>query len=272
MVAYFRLQNNLLMALGAGLGLFFAVAGFRDFIGAQGIFIQLFFYLLFVIGGVVLGRLWSSILANRRLKSLNNLLYVQCDPKAFLEKILPIAEKIPAQAAEHVDARGKIAYAYEALGEMDKGLEAMAGANLSALKLHVLQCTALVANQTLRLHLMKGDVEAAKERQQELVELQETAERRAPMLGKQLTECIRLGENWLKVLQGEACDLDYLRDEVRLSRNRIYQAEMLLVLAQALKNEGQDLDAKEAYIEAAELVPDLYAGKCAKKELGLLES
>lgn len=251
------------------MGVLIALVGYHDMIGAQIIYIRLFLIALFLLGGVVLGRLVSSVRANRKLRRLNDLLYRQCNPAAFLDVFLPIAKNVPVQAAEHVDAQTKIAFAYEALGEMDLGLEALEHVKLSELKLHVLQCTALVANQRVRLYLLKGDADKAAEMLEELEQLQETAAGRAPTLGKQLAECVRLCTNWLKVLRDEECDLDYIREEIRLSQNDIHKSEMQLLLGYALRNEGCEMEAKESFIEAAQAAPELFAARQAKLELGL---
>lgn len=263
MVAYFKLQNNLFMALGAAAGLLAALLSMSSLMQSEMLFLKLFMIMLFVLIGVVLGRLLSSIWANKRLRELNHLLYQRCDPAAFLEKFVPIAAKVPVTTAEHVDAQTKIAFAHEALGQLDQGLEALKDLKPQELKLHALQCTALTANQMLRLYLLKEDCEAAAEKLKELEQVQETASVRAPTLGRNLAECIRLGQNWLNVLQDEECDLDYLREEITLSQNRIHKSEMQLLLGRALMNCGRFDEALDLYGEAAATAPDLYAGQQA---------
>lgn len=265
MVAYFKLQNNLFMALGAAAGLLAALLSIGGFLSAQGMFIRLFMIMLFMLGGVVLGRLVSTVWASSRVRKLNAMLYQQCDPAGFLEKFVPIARKVPENTAEHVDAQIKIAFAQEALGEMDLGLKALEGLKPEELKLHVLQCSALLTNQTMRLFLLKEEEEAAEEQLKKLQELQETASHRAPTLGKQLAECVRLGRNWLNVLQQEECDLDYLREEIALSQNRIHRSEMQLLLGRALRNCGQYDEALDVLGDAAADSSDLYAGRKARE-------
>lgn len=255
------------MAAGAAIGLLAALLGLGGIIGAQVIYVRLFLVVLCVLAGVVLGRLAAAVWATKKMRSLNDLLYRRCEPTVFLEKFIPIAKKVPVQAAEHVDAQTKIAFAYEALGEMDLGLEALAAISLGDLKLHVLQCTALQTNQSMRLYLLKEDTEAAAEKLKELRELQQTAAVRAPTLGKQLSECVRLGENWLHILLDEDCDLDYIREEIRLSQNSIHKSEMQLLLGYALRNAGADFDAKDSFLDAVATAPELYAGRRARMEL-----
>lgn len=260
MVAYFKLQNNLLMALGAAIGALIALLGMK---ADQVFFLRLFSFMMYILGGAVLGRLVSAVWATKRLRTLNDLLYNRCDPAAFLEKFEPLAKRVPDNLAEKMDAQTKIAFAREALGQMDEGLDALKGLKPEELKLHSLQCTALVANQTLRLLLLKEDAAAAESKLKELEDIQKTAATRAPTLGKQLAECVRLGRNWLNVLQNKDCDLDYLREEIALSQNRIHKSEMQLLLGKALMNCGSFDEALEQYGEAAAAAPDLYAGKTA---------
>lgn len=269
MVAYFRLQNNLCMILGAALGVLAAVFGLGDVIAAQVVYIRLFLVAMCALAGVVLGRLLSAAWANVRLRRLNQMLYGRCDPAAFLTAFEPIARRVPANTVERCDAQTKIAYACEALGQVEKGLEAIGDLSPRDLKLHALQCTALVENQRMRLYLLGGDREAAAKQLETLDELQKVAASRAPVLGTQLGECVRLGRTWLNILLGEECDLELLESQIQGSQNRIHKAEMQLLLGLALRSAGRDLDSREALAEAVATAPDLYAGQRAKAELGI---
>lgn len=259
----------LCMLLGAALGLLIAVFGLGGVIGAQVVYIRLFLIALCMLAGVVLGRLLSAVWATVRLRKLNGILYGRCDPEAFLGAFEKVAKNVPAGTVEQVDAQTKIAYACEALGKVDEGLRAMEGLKPRELKLHALQCTALVENQRMRLYLLGEDAEAASSQLKVLEELQQVAEKRAPALGTQLGECVRLGRCWLNILLDEECDLDYIRSQIAASQNRIHKAEMQLLLGYALRSCGLDLDSREAFVGAAETAPDLYAAKRAKQELGI---
>lgn len=259
----------LCMLLGAALGLLIAVFGLGGVIGAQVVYIRLFLIALCMLAGVVLGRLLSAVWATVRLRKLNGILYGRCDPEAFLGAFEKVAKNVPAGTVEQVDAQTKIAYACEALGKVDEGLRAMEGLKPRELKLHALQCTALVENQRMRLYLLGEDAEAASSQLKVLEELQQVAEKRAPALGTQLGECVRLGRCWLHILLGEECDLDYIRCQIDASQNRIHKAEMQLLLGLGLRNCGRELDSREAFVGAAETAPGLYAANRAKQELGI---
>ena len=270
MVAYFRLQNNLFMAAGAALGALIAVAVVAGGLYSGTMALVPFLVGMCAIAGVVLGRLFASAWAGRKLNRIKSILYTDNDPAGFLEVFLPIARKVPVQTVEHVDAKTRIAYAYEILGEFDKGLDAMADLKPEGLRVHSMQGTALMVNQRMRLQLLKGDAEAARREIDRLTELQAAADALAPTLGKQIAECVKLGTAWLHILQDEDADLAYIREEIELAKNKMHRAEMLWLLGQGLRNEGNLDEAGDCFVDASHTLPGLYASEQAKLALASL--
>ena len=236
MVAYFRFQNNLLMALGAVLGLGAAVLC-RSFL-PQDLpgYILAFLAALAAFAGVVAGRIVSFFAAGRRRKALLDILYTEGDAKRFLEKFSPVVKGIPSGTVEYVDGVHHLAYAYEAMGEYDKSLELLNSLKPESLRLHSLVGQSLVTNQKLRLCLLKGETEAAKALLEELEALKETARMRAPAVCSSLEECLRLFGIWFALLSKErpvtGGDISYVEEEIRLTENPIHRREMNGLLEQ----------------------------------------
>ena len=96
--------------------------------------------------------------------------------------------------------------------------------------------SALVENQKLRLYLLKKETEAAKSQLKTLNELQNTAAARAPSVGANLKECIRLADIWLRALDEspkfEPGDRTYIEEEISLAKNQFHRKEMEQLLAQ----------------------------------------
>ena len=61
----------------------------------------------------------------------------------------------------------------------------------------------------------------------QLRNIAEVAAARAPALGRNTSECVRLYENWLAVLNEQPTDEAYLEEEISLSRNRIHKSVFL---------------------------------------------
>lgn len=232
MVAYFRVQNNLFMAAGAGLGLLIAVFGLRTWIQPNAGYASAFVIGLVVFAGVIAGRLLSAAWARRKRDGILAVLYQDQKPEQFIEKFSPVVEKTPQNTAEYVDGIHHLAYAYEAMGAFDKGLELMNRLQPENLKLHMLVCSSLVTNQKLRLYLLKGETEAAEEQLEQLKRLQEAAIVRAPSVGNSLSQCIRLAEVWLECLAGNQEHISYIKEELSLANNWIHKREMSELLEQ----------------------------------------
>lgn len=240
MVAYFKVQNNLFMAAGALLGLTAAAVCYRGLIEPAAGYTSLFVAALMVFAGVVAGRLLSVRQAGRRLKGYLKILYQEGDGERFLREFSPVVEHTPAHTAEYVDGVHHLAYAWEALGEYDRGLALLEGLEPEKLKLHRLASCAVVENQKMRLHLLREDIAAAEEALKRLRALKEEAQGRAPAVEKGVEGCIRLGEIWLRAASGEVCftqeDRDYIREERDLAGNPVHRREMEGLLSKLEKN------------------------------------
>ncbi len=236
MVAYFKLQNNLFMAAGAAVGLIFAAACYRSLIVPSAGYTGVFIVGLFAFVGVILGRVLACKWANRKLARLHGILYEEGNPKDFLDVFGPVVKKVPSGTIEYVDGMRHLAYAWEALGEYDRALDLLGRVHPESLRLHALVGIALVENQKLRLYLLKKETESAKTQLKALNELQNTAATRAPSLGANLKECIRLADIWLRALDGKAGfeqeDRTYIEEEISLAKNQFHRKEMEQLLAQ----------------------------------------
>ncbi len=230
MIAYFVVQNNLFMALGAVLAGIAAVAGMRMQLYSAAGYMRAFVIGLFVIGGAILGRIFSAAWANRRRRCLLDILYRDRNPEQFIRKFAPIVDRIPRNTVEYVDGTLQMAYAYEAEGAYDKGLELTEGLQPEKLKMHMLVSCGLVSNQKLRLHLLKGDQEAAQKALEQIRMIQTVAAARAPLVGERLLQCIQLAEVWLEVLNGNREHIAYIEEEKKLASNWIHEKEMNALL------------------------------------------
>lgn len=265
MVAYFRKQNNLFMLLGGVLGLIAAVLT-QGSLSVPG-YIKMFFLLLPVMLGIVVGRIAAGFWANRKLRQLQAILYEQVRPEEFLNTFGPIVEKTPKETIAYVDGCVKLAYAYEALGRFDEAMACLAPLKPEKLKNHKLGGTALTFNAKMRLLLLQEKTDEAAACLESLRAIADTAMDRAPALGRSTRECVRLYENWLSVLSGQPADEEYLAEEVRLAKNRIHQSEIQLVLAQAMFNRGASQQAGELLLHVKTSGEGLYAARRADKLL-----
>lgn len=259
MVAYFKRQNILFLIVGALAGLAVAVLFFNQLTAGIPGYFKLFFLLLPMLLGAVVARIAAGRWANKRLKQIYGLLYTEVKPQEFLASFAPLVEKVPDITIEYVDGKNKLAYAYEAMGQFEEAMACIADVDAGKLKLHQLGGMAMTCNQKLRLQLLQEDAEAARETLEQLRAVGEAALVRAPALGKNTMECVRLAENWLAALEGEPADEEYLLEEVKLSRNRIHKSEMLLVLAYVYRNLGDITRWEDTLLEAMTEGRGLYA-------------
>jgi hypothetical protein len=175
--------------------------------------------------------------------------------------------KVPDITIEYVDGKNKLAYAHEALGQFAQAEACIADVDTDKLKLHQLGGMAMTSNQQIRLQLLQEQTEQARESIEQLRIIGEAAVQRAPALGKNTLECVRLYENWLAALEGQPADEEYLLEEVELSKNRIHKSEMLLVLAQVYRNGGDEHRWQETLLEAMSEGRGLYAEGRARELL-----
>lgn len=113
--------------------------------------------------------------------------------------------------------------------------------------------------------LLQGRAEEAAVCLESLRTIAGTAMERAPTLGHNTQECVRLYENCLSVLNGQPTDEGYLSEEVRLSKNRIHMPETHLVLAQAAANRKDAEHFRQLLEEAKASGDSLYAARRANE-------
>lgn len=258
MVGYFRKQNFLLILLGALSGLLAAFLMKRDILAI----------VVFPVIGGGIGRLVCGIWANKRVEKWNEILFGSADPKRFLEVFLPVLERTARKTTEYADGCNKVAYAYEALGDFDQARAFLNKAEPELLpgKQGLNARTTTYSNRT-RVLLLMGDREGAAESLKELRQVSDAAMLKNQRLGHAGRHYIRLYENWLSVLNNEDTDEDFVREEIKLSANRIRNSELLHVLAKAALNRGDRAQAEELWLEAMSEGSGLWAENEARKRL-----
>lgn len=267
MVAYFKRQTWLMMVGGLLAGLLIAAVGLNTFLAGENIVNRLSFVMLMGLLGIVLGRIAAARWSGRKLAALNSLLYDRCDPRAFIDAFGPIAAKVPRDNVAFADARVKLSFAREALGDFDGALAELEDVRPGEMKLHSLHASALLENQKARVQLLREDADGAKAAIDALTEVETQAKARAKMLGEQVTACLKLARVWHAFLTGGEADLEYLEEEANLARNDIYRAEMELLCGRVHEARGEADRAREQYARAAGHGRDLYAGRTATERL-----
>ncbi len=272
MVAYFRKQTWLFMLGGFAVAMVVSAISWRTILVGEQMFTRLAFILMLALLGVVIGRIQAAKWANKRLEALSAKLYRDRDPEGFLREFEPIAAATPRDNVVFADAQTKVSYAYEALGEFDKALDALAPVKPETMKMHSLHASAILLNHRTRVLLMKEDIPGAEASLREMKALETDANARAKMLGEQLHACNELAGNWLKFLKGEPADAAYLKEEADLAKNDIYRAEMELLLGRISEAEGDAAQARAYYGQADAHGGKLYAGAQARARLSGLKA
>lgn len=258
MTAYFRKQTLLLTLLGAAAGL---AAGWLT-AGAPSLRLA-----LYVLPGGAVGWCLANWLAGKRIGKLDRLLFRQAEPEKFLEAFTPILEGTPRNTPAYVNGCNKLAYAWEALGALDRARSLLDPLTPDPKKRGFLGPAVTTCSNRIRVLLLQEQQEEAREALETLKALTEPLKADAP-LRKDANMCIRLYEIWLKVLAGESTDEDFLRDEIDLARNRIRKSEIQLLLARSLANGGETEEADELLLEVLSTGQGLWAGDRARTLLG----
>ncbi len=239
MVAYFKHINNLFMAVfgivGGSIGwLCYPMVAviFEDYM-------RLFVLVLFAFAGVVIGRILSSVYAQKRCAKIYSILYTDNNIPLFLETFEPLVGNVPHNLIEYVDGMHHIAFAYEGSRNYNKALDILNSLNPDRIRVHHLLGNAIVTNHKMRLYLLLRDSENAEAQFNILSNLIEVAEARAPKIAENLISCRKVGSIWLKALkEPQSCiqeEVDYIREEYSLAANEIYRNEMNALLCEISK-------------------------------------
>lgn len=263
MVAYFKRECFFFSLVGSSVGLLAAIALYPGTISTQPGYIRMYYIAMLVIVGFVFGRMYAAVWANKRLKSINGILYQQGRPQEFIDAFGPLVSRTKPDSAEAMAGKIKLAFANEALGKFQEALDSLEDLDPNLLKLHALPVAANLRNQQLRLALLLEDKERASTYMAELRSLEETARGRATTIASQLRQCIRLAECWMAVLEAKDSDMEYLSEEIRLATNDIHKSEMQLLLARAQHNRGDNETAFETLLDAKVTGQGFWTGKKA---------
>ncbi|MBP3239058.1 MAG: hypothetical protein J6M92_00580 [Oribacterium sp.] len=233
MIVYYKWMANLMMAAGAVLG---AVMGWIHFGGKilnNENKTAVFVFALFIFAGIIVFRFVGAIVASKKLKKVQGILYTEADPKRFLETFVPVNEKVPQNLAEYANGQNWISYAKEAIGDFEGAWDAVKDLKPNELKIHALTTSALIVNQKANLQILKRDYEAAEFQIEDMKHLKELAEKRAPMLSSNLDQQIKVHEARIAAAKGaENADIKYLEEEFQYATNVIYKKEMQLEVAE----------------------------------------
>lgn len=256
MIVYYKRMTNLLMAAGAVIG---AVLGWIHF---EGNILNnenktaVFVFALFIFAGIIVFRFVGAIVASKKLKKVQAILYGEADPKRFLETFEPVNEKVPHNLAEYANGQNWISYAKEALGDFDGAFDAIKDLKPNELKIHALTTSALIVNQKTNLQILKRDYEAAEFQIEDLKHLKELADKRAKMLAGNLEQQIKVHEARIAAAKGsEDADIKYLEEEIQYATNEIYKKEMQLEVAEYYLRKGKE--DKAEFDKAMELLKDI---------------
>lgn len=256
MIVYYKRMTNLLMVAGAVIG---AVLGWIHFGGNilnNENKTAVFVFALFIFAGIIVFRFVGAIVASKKLKKVQAILYREADPKRFLETFEPVNEKVPHNLAEYANGQNWISYAKEALGDFDGAFDAIKDLKPNELKIHALTTSALIVNQKTNLQILKRDYEAAEFQIEDLKHLKELADKRAKMLAGNLEQQIKVHEARIAAAKGsEDADIKYLEEEIQYATNEIYKKEMQLEVAEYYLRKGKE--DKAEFDKAMELLKDI---------------
>lgn len=256
MIVYYKWMANLMMAAGAVLG---AVMGWIHFGGNilnNENKTAIFVFALFIFAGIIVFRFVGAIVASKKLKKVQGILYTEADPKRFLETFVPVNEKVPQNLAEYANGQNWISYAKEAIGDFEGAWDAVKDLKPNELKIHALTTSALIVNQKANLQILKRDYEAAEFQIEDMKHLKELAGKRAPMLSSNLDQQIKVHEARIAAAKGaDDADIKYLEEEIQYATNVIYKKEMQLEVAEYYLRKGKTDKIK--FDKAMELLRDI---------------
>lgn len=269
MVVYFRKMNNLFMLLGGIAGAALGFCALKGKILVSGDISRIFFFVIFLIAGVVAGRAAAAFTANKRLRDIYAVLYRDCDPARFIVQFGPLLETVPKNMAEYMDGCCRLSFAHEALGEFEGAYAMISDLKPEELRLHALTTTSLLTNQKTNLRVLMGDAEGARALMDDLTALKESASKRAATLAQNLGECIRLHSTRLDAMAGSAdTDTGYLEEEINAATNLIHKKEMQLELARFLMGQGEQDRARQILEDILKDRRGLHSEKLAQELLG----
>lgn len=260
MIAYFKKENILFILLGlvCGFSLGFLLLG-------KGFLLSLFWGIF----GACAGRLFSGIWANKQMEKYNALLFKQGDPGKFLEVFTPIVERTGENTIEYVDGCNKLAYAWEAKGDFEKAWSYIGALNPRKVKRDGMGGVAATYSNRVRVLLLQEKREEAKAALEELRLVSEAAMYQSAALGKSTENRIRLYESWLRILDGEPGDEEFLEIEIDRALNPINKSEVQLLLALSCENRGDQAAAEELRMDAMTTGAGLWTGEKARELLGV---
>lgn len=271
MIVYYKRLANTLMVLGALLGAMVGLIHYRGVILGNPSKIAIFVFALYIFTGIIVFRLIGAVVANKKLKEVQSLLFLETKPKEFLSVFEPVNARVPHNLAEYANGQHWISYAREALGDFDGAWDAIKDLKPEELKIHALTTSSLIVNQKTNLKILKRDYEAAEYQIEDLKQLKVMAEKRARRLSDNLSQQIRVQEARIAAAKGsEDADIKYLEEEIQYASNVIYKKEIQLEVAEYYLRKGDaDSSSREKAMSLLQDIVDdrkgLYTEQAAEK-------
>ena len=185
----------------------------------------------------VLGNLLSSMENTRYL----GYLHMELDPNKFIEHYRDIPGRLKEDSQSAAVMRSYLADGYAADGDFGTALATLA----SGPDPKELSVRGLYATNRCAYYLGLEDTEHAREAIAELSQIIDACRLNKADLAKNLTESMRLYQQNLNCLTGDAVDTDFLDAAFQRAQYNIRRLEISKVLAMAALRDGRSAEAKK---------------------------
>lgn len=185
----------------------------------------------------VLGNVLSSMENTRYL----GYLHMELDPKKFIDHYRDIPGRLKEDSQSAAVMRSYLADGYAADGDFDTALATLASGPAPK----ELSVRGLYATNRCAYYLGMEDTEHARESIAELSQIIDACRLNKAELSKNLTESLRLYQQNLNCLTGDAVDTDFLDATFQRAQYNIRRLEISKVLAMAALRDGQSAEAKK---------------------------
>lgn len=192
--------------------------------------------MLTVITGFLLGRLASMVCANVLERRALNILYQEREPEKFIGQYEKGLRSCRIDLAEYYTTANHLANAYAMKGDFSKATTLLENLDVSTLKLHQMGIQALITNSLTNWYLWNRQTEQAREKMDELEELQQIAEKRQPAVAQNLKVNLSLFKEHLAILDGQDFDSRLLEEILKYMDNPVFRQPTAYLYGIALLN------------------------------------
>ena len=198
--------------------------------------------------GMFFFRLAALLVAEAQNKNHLSILYNDMDCRSFIASYEPILKRKELTGLQRLIVLNHLANAHAYAGDFDTATEILEKYEIPRTGRSVFNAMALVAGNLCSCFLLEGDTIKAEKKLNELeIIIKEAANTRSPLSGSFKRNSIIQKIN-LAILQGKKAEPDLLRRELEESSNRLNRLRIRLLLAQALRLDGQE-DAVEEQLQ-----------------------